>query len=563
MPSLDTAAEVALDEAVGLCEEPAGRHADLIRWLGRHPGLAAELAEHLAASEKLQPGIAARKPDTAARAEETLSYGGDSERTGTNPGAEVLHFGDFEILGELGRGGMGVVYKARHKAMSKIVALKTVLAAGFHSERDVLRLQLEWEAVARLDHPNIVPIFGAGVYEGMPFFSMKYISGGTLADALEERRKDLPTAAALLAKVARAVDYAHHRMVVHRDLKPGNILLENGEPMIADFGLAKTLDVQSPLSGSGAIVGTPSYMSPEQARGDKGLTTATDIYSLGAIAYQLLTGRPPFRGETVYETLRMVIDQAPTAPKDLNPSAPPDLEAVCMKCLEKNPANRYPSAAALGRDLERFSEGLSVSVRPQPVLSQVIRTIRGKRDTGPTNESWGTFTLKALGIAGAAHTAIFGLVLGGAGMGWVWAVLAAFFVVTGIARTRQILRSRAFFPWERHMVGLWAGYTVCALGLALALLPFDPNAPADRALAWYPPLAVLLALAVFVQASISTGLNYPAGFIYLAVAVALRYCGPAAPLVFVAFHAIMQVILLWNAFRDKTYAPIPEASKPA
>jgi len=556
-PVPDSASDAALDEAVVLYHALVGRRADLLAWLSRHPELAARFAEHLGDEAHVQRWMAPLRVGAHEGDPKTLAY---TPTTEAESNSTSLEFGDFEFQEELGRGGMGVVYKARHRVLNKIVALKTVLAAGFHSQRDVARLQFEAEAAARLDHPNIVPIYGAGEYQGMPFFSMRYVSGGTLSEGMEAQRGDLRKAAALLAKVSRAVHYAHQRGIVHRDLKPGNILLENGEPMVADFGLAKTVDASSGLSFSGAIVGTPAYMAPEQARGDKGLSTIADVYSLGAILYQMLTGRPPFRGETVYETLINVIDQAPVEPSALNPATPPDLEAICLKCLEKKAENRYASAAELADDLERYSRGESVSVRPRSVLSQLGRAIGGRReDIGPTTDSWWAFTARALITFSACHGAVFGLIAGGATMPWVWAILVVGFLLNAITRTRQILRARKFFPWERHMVVLWTGHLVCTFGLATAMLPFDPSAPAGDALNLYPPLAVLYALAMFVQGSISMGMHYPVALLYLALAISLRFSGSAAPLVFLAVHVPTQLILVWITLRKgmKPSIPVP------
>jgi eukaryotic-like serine/threonine-protein kinase len=534
----DPAADSVLDEAIALCWEPGGMRGELVEWLARHPQLAAELADHLAASERLDQWIAPLRG--APHEHPTIDYSG---MTGTGEPAS-LEFGDFEILGELGRGGMGIVYKARQRPLDRIVALKTTLAGSFPSPCDIARLRFEAEAAARLDHPNIVPIHGAGEYLGMPFFSMKFIGGGTLAERMEGLRKDPQRAAALLAKVTRAVHYAHQRGVLHRDLKPGNILIDaDGEPMVADFGLAKSMDAANSTSSSGAIVGTAPYMAPEQARGDRGLTTAADVYSLGAILYELLTGRPPFQSETTYETIRQVIEQLPAEPSKLNPNAPPDLEAVCLKSLEKSAENRYATAGDLADDLERFSRGMSVSVRPGGVVSQIVRAVRSRREHGPAGDRWVAVVAYSSVVAAVAHIAIFGLVAADSSIGWVWLVLIANFAFVGAQRFRQSQRARSFVPWERHTIALWGGHLIATVGLAAVMIPFDPAAPADRVLAWYPPLAVLYVLACFVQGSISYGAFFVGSFLYLLLALVLRLSGPAAPLVFVAVHVPLTMAL--------------------
>jgi serine/threonine-protein kinase len=521
-------ADQALDDAMALCMEPGGLRAELVQWLAEHPELAGQLADQVAAAEHLDRWIAPLR--VVPIDDPTVSYSSTAKPAS-------LAFGDFEILGELGRGGMGIVYKARQKALDRVVALKTTLAGSFPSSRDIARLRFEAEAAAQLDHPNIVPIHGAGEYLGMPFFSMKFIGGGTLASDIKALLQDQRAAAKLLAKVARAVHFAHQHGVLHRDLKPGNILIdETGEPMVADFGLAKAIDAGNSASASGGVVGTAPYMSPEQARGGRGLTISADLYTLGAIHYELLTGRPPFRAETTYETIRQVIEQSPTEPGRLNPNSPADLEAICLKCLEKKPENRYASAAELADDLERFSLGMSVSVRPGGVVSQIVRGIRSRREVGPPGDKWVAIVAYSSAVAAVAHGAIFGLVAAESRIGWVWLALLALFAFLGVQRFRQSQRARTFVPWERHTIALWSGHLIATIALAAVMIPFDPQAPADRVLGWYPALAVLYALALFVQGSISWGGYFVASLVYIALAVALRFAGPAAPLVFAAVH---------------------------
>jgi serine/threonine-protein kinase len=284
----------------------------------------------------------------------------------------------YEVEGVLGQGGMGVVYQARHLRLNRPVALKMLLGGAFASPRERERFQREAEAVAGLRHPNIVQVYDVGDVDGRPYFTMELVEGGSLDQKLAGTPCPARQAAALVAVVAEAIQAAHQCGIVHRDLKPANVLLTaEGTPKVTDFGLARRLEGGGGLTQTGAAMGTPSYMAPEQARGDKGaLGPATDVYALGAILYECLTGRPPFRAETATATLRQVVEEEPVPPARLNPRVPRDLETICLKCLQKGPSQRYASAAALADDLRRFERGEPITARPPGPLERAAKWVR-------------------------------------------------------------------------------------------------------------------------------------------------------------------------------------------
>ena len=291
---------------------------------------------------------------------------------------ELPQIPGYEVEGLLGRGGMGVVYKARHLRLNRLVALKMLITGAYAGPHERARFQREAEAAAGLHHANIVQVHDVGDHQGWPYFTMEFLEGGSLTQALAGTPQPARQAAALVATLAEAVLVAHRHGIVHRDLKPANILLTaDGTPKVADFGLARHFDGEPGLTQSGARIGTPSYMAPEQFIGNAGtIGPAADIYALGVLLYEILTGRPPFRGETASETERQAIHDEPVSPSRLNPKVPRDLETICLKCLHKDPERRYASAIALLEDLQRFERNEPIAARPPGLAERAAKWVR-------------------------------------------------------------------------------------------------------------------------------------------------------------------------------------------
>jgi serine/threonine protein kinase len=383
-------------------QQKRGKAADVDALAQQHPDLANELRALWATAQ------------FAAFAKPSSSTPPDSTAAVLNNHAPPSSFGDYELLEELGRGGMGVVYKARQRSLNRLVAIKLMREARLSSEEDRARFRAEAEAAARLKHPNIVTVHEVGEHDGHPFLVMEYVEGQTLSRRIVEHGPFTPRdAARLVAAVARAVQHAHDHGILHRDLKPGNILISselrvpssesaihselgtrNSELVkVTDFGLAKKLAVASASASNwrtqtGAIVGTPGYMAPEQATGRKDLTAATDVYALGAILYEMLTGRPPFLAANAFDTYLMVIEQEPLPPRALDPGIDRDLEMICLKCLQKPPGLRYASAAELARELEAFVAGESLSSQPSGLRYFLARMLRETHHVAVL-ENWG------------------------------------------------------------------------------------------------------------------------------------------------------------------------------
>jgi WD40 repeat protein/tRNA A-37 threonylcarbamoyl transferase component Bud32 len=352
-------------------------------WLALHAAHADELGKFLDDLESLSPG---HHPATSSP-EDTLSYYAGPSPADAFP-VRLFQpgqvFGDYELIDAVARGGMGVVFKARHQKLDRVVALKMILAGHFAFAQDVERFHTEAQAAARLNHPGIVPVYEVGEVQGLHYFTMAFVDGESLAGRLRAGPLELRQAASLVRDLADAIQFAHDSGVVHRDIKPGNVLIDkNGQPRLTDFGLAKRTDRDSEVTGTGQILGTPSYMAPEQTAGDPAAVgPAADVYGLGALLFASLTGRPPFQAATPLETIRQVVASDPPRPSVVNPAVPRDLETICLKCLEKSPGKRYESATALRDDLDRFLGDQPIRARRVGAIEKVYRWVRRRPVVG-------------------------------------------------------------------------------------------------------------------------------------------------------------------------------------
>jgi WD40 repeat protein/serine/threonine protein kinase len=359
----------------------------------------------------LQQGIGEVSGTPSSRATDPTLVPRTPSPGGLSPGSKLRYFGDYELLEEIARGGMGVVYKARQNTLKRIVALKMILSGQLAGPEEVRRFYVEAEAAARLDHPNIVPIFEIGQHDGQHYFSMAFVDGESLARRVAAGPLPPRAAAELVKKVADAVAYAHVEGVVHRDLKPANVLIDrDGQPRVTDFGLAKHMfsgagdDSIASLTATGQVLGTPSYMPPEQAGGEsKEIGPLSDVYSLGAILYCLVTGRPPFQAAGTVETLIQVLQQEAVSPRLLNPKVPRDLETICLKCLEKKPQKRFASAAAFAEDLRRFLTNEPIVARPITPWERAMKWAKRRP-----------------AIAAMTAAIILAVLLGLSGITWQW-----------------------------------------------------------------------------------------------------------------------------------------------
>jgi len=461
----------------------------------------------------------------------------------------IRYFGDYEIIRVLARGGMGIVFEARQLSLNRPVALKMILAGQLANETDVRRFYFEAEAVANLNHPGIVPIYEVGRHQEQHYFSMRLVEGGSLAREVPRFRDDPKTAARLLTTVARAVHHAHQRGILHRDLKPSNVLLDReGRPYVTDFGLAKRVETDSGLTQSGAIMGTPSYMAPEQVAGNQDLTPAADVYGLGAILYELLTGRPPFRAETPMDTLNQVMEHLPAPPRLMNPNVDRDLETICLKCLEKDPHRRYADAEALALELERHLSGEAISAKSINWLERVDSALRRSqydvqfRAYGPM--LWGFAVVVLL------TEMILNLVILTNQPIWLFPMIqvsrvACFGLIYWRFRPSSVLPARGV---ERLLWSTWLGYIASGFILAIAYR-LGAGWTTAIELNLYPMMAAMTGMAFVVLGSNYWGLCYAFGLVFYGLALLMHLDLRWSPIEFgVTWSAVL--IIIGNRLRN-------------
>jgi hypothetical protein len=466
---------------------------------------------------------------------------------------------------------MGVVYKARQLSLDRVVALKMILAGRLADDDDLLRFKTEAEAAARLKHSNIVTVYEVGDADGQQFYSMEFVEGQTLAKRLVTGPLPGRVAARYVRQVARAVHYAHRHGILHRDLKPSNIMIDGeDEPKVTDFGLAKRLGGRgdSGRTRTGAVLGTPSYMAPEQAAGKtREIGPPADVYGLGAVLYECLTARPPFRAETPVDTVLQVMENHPVPPRLLNPHVDPDLETICLKCLEKDPRARYASADALAEDLQRYLSGESIQARSFNWLDRIQRTLeRSRQDVA--FHSWSLMVLLFAAIVFVEHIAVFILTMTGQPRSLVLTARASQFILIGLVfwrvRGNRLLPTT---PAERELWTIWIGYLLgYGTGLLLTrmlsgweLFVPGPGAPESyRELLIYPISSVISGLAFFVMGSNYWGRCYAVGVAFWVLALLMPLHLELAPL---EFGLLWSGVLLFLGLRLHRLGRLAELEK--
>jgi serine/threonine-protein kinase len=571
-PQSDTDQQLA-DLLADLTEQQRrGQRPDVDTVARQHPELAEEIRQLWAAAQFAEEFA---RPVTDRRS--TLDLHQPHRRV-EPAGALPRDFGEYELLEELGRGGMGVVYKARQKSLDRLVALKMILRGDLASAADLARFRAEAESAARLEHPHIVPVYEVGACDGQAYFSMKYVEGTTLAAVVADGPLPPHQAAAIVSAVARAVHHAHQQGILHRDIKPSNVLLASGgrqppddvallqdaessgglrpplaeyQPFVTDFGLAKRVEGGPSLTRTGAILGTPSYMSPEQAAGSRGtIGPASDIYSLGAVLYELLTGRPPFQAASAVDTLMLVLEQEPVPPRRLNPGVDRELEMICLKCLEKPADLRYASAGKLADDLDAFLHGEPIAARPSGMAYFVLSLLRETHQAAVL-ENWGLLWMW--------HSLV--LIILCTATNWLkWEHVATVYPYLGIW-TLGLGTWASIFWWlrqrlgpvtfvERQVAHVWAASTLGSISLFLVevLLKLE-------VLTLSPVLAVLAGMVFLIKAGMLSGWFYVASAACFLTAVFMALFPSIGVLLFGIVSAVCFFVPGLKYYRQRLRAP--------
>jgi serine/threonine-protein kinase len=541
-----------------LSEAPAGAEQEhLERLVANHPDLAGYLRELFATmlvtdAVAEQSTVFERRPggiDQVVLGEAAIWSGGPRFTPGVTPLPATL--GDYELIEEIGRGGMGVVYRATQKSLGRTVALKMLLRRDLASRADLARFRSEAEAAARLDHPGIVSIFDVGESDGLPFYSMRFIEGTTLARQLAAGPLPPREAATLLAKVADAVQAAHDRGVLHRDLKPSNILIDaTGRPHVSDFGLAKRLEEDQSVTHTGAILGTPCYMSPEQAAGSRGdVGPTSDVWSLGAILYQMLTGRPPFQASSPMDTLLAVLETDPPAPRTVATGVDRDLEMIALKSLQKPQELRYASAGGLAADLRAFLAGETIAARRGGLADMAARLFR-ETHHAVVLENWGLLWMWHSVVICALSVTTDVLAWQGVTSRWPYLALWG----GGLALWAPIFwalrhRTGPVTAVERQIAHVWGGSVIASVMLfwVEGLLHLD-------VLTLSPVLALLAGLVFFAKAGILSGAFYVQAAVLFVTALVMCLIPTYQHVIFGIVSAVCFFVPGYKYFRQRLRA---------
>lgn len=506
---------IAVAIAEYLAAHEQGQPLGMDDWLARYPSVTAELRAFLDETD----GVAVRMKAFRHSCQEP------------NLLTEQRYLGDYELRTKIG-GNMGVVYFARQQSLPRDVAVKVLLRAGI---ADRTRFQAEAEAMARLHHPHIARILEVARGTEYPYFSMEWYAGGTLRERVTTLIQQPMHAAAMIEKIAHAVHYAHQRGILHHDLKPANILMdEQGQPRVADFGLAvRLVDGDQAAAGRG---GTPAYMAPEQLTGE--VTVATDVYGLGAILYELLTGHAPSAASSLSAVFERVRQEVPTSPHLLNAKVHEDLSAICMKCLAKEAADRYANADEVAADLQRYQRGEPTRARPRTGFGRVshwlqqVRTAASFRQLGPALIGQAAFVL-------LTDSTVFVLLQAGAAEQWVWlAIFAAygpFFVL--LARERWANKNQ-FNPARRHLWSIWLGHAIACLAVFVAMRIATPADFARAIEAGYIACSSLNALTFIIMGSVFAGRQYLHGVAWVCAAIVMGVFPSYGPLLYAVLMAV-------------------------